>query len=426
MIQEPQNDDCPALEILADVVWPEGALSARQRERLLAHGEICAKCGALLEIFTGLFKLGYSKRRALEGPSEQEQVELLKDIEKAKAEYLSNPDMQREWDRKMSGCLSDSRLIEALEAASASSRNDLEEHLSDCLECRARYKLVRELDRMSLSPRSILVEKTRIPRMRVFMDESGSETPGIYVDSRQPSLCVAGVITTQDGIENIDSVRGQLMSNYSLPETTEIHADPCLRREGDYQSLTTAQAEQLLREFIERNFPNFLFFYAPSMLKPFVREEVRLALPTRGLSQYTAVFAHHLWTIGKYLEHEVGAEFDLAYDENDAVAEDLPRVARVLQEHPNPKVRITNMVGEPIPTKSHLSAGIQLADVIAFYMARHGQIEIPKFDHGEHLDRHKDKILRVHNELLREKNLPWFTGEFCLKIDAKAFTQTRF
>lgn len=421
------NKKCLPMERIADAVWSQGPLSQEERQEILDHASDCEHCAPTLRIFQGLLMFGHSKRRALEGPSEEEEAQFLKSIEKAKAEYLRDPDRKRKLRCAMSGCVSDSQIIDSLKSVTGDSTRAVEQHLGECIDCEARYKLVRELDRMDLSPQSVLATQDATPRMRLFMDESGSETPGRYDDSPQPSLCIAGVITTPEKVEAIDSVRQDLLAEYGLPASTEVHADPCLRCKEEYEALSgSEEAERLLWEFIEINLPNFLFFYAPDMLKPFVREDVRLRLPTQGLSQYTAVFAHQLWITAKYLEYEVGTEFDLVYDENDAVAEDLPRIAKVLTEHPDPKVRITNLVGEPTPCASHESPGIQLADVIAFYMARHHQIEIPKYDHGENLDLHKAKIIRVHDELLAPKSLPWFTGEFCSKIDSTAFTETQF
>lgn len=291
-------------------------------------------------------------------------------------------------------------------------------HVDACRECRMRERLLVTLRQFGLRPSAVLSGEMAL-EWHIFLDESGRSIRS-FENKEHPSLGLAAVITTPDKLAAIDTVRAEVVTQAGLPSATEIHANPCLLGKDAFKELEPAQREELLWNFVDKNRDNYLFFYAPNMLKTLVRRPIQQDLSDRGLSQYTAVFLHLLVVVGKFVEVLLHGEFRVFFDRNDAVMDDLVRVATHLRSHENARLRIKKLRGTPQPLDSARSSAVQLADVIAHYACRKHQLEIPAFDHDPRLNRFSDKIESFYHTLLKPKDLPWLISEIYYNLDLKA------
>ncbi len=298
---------------------------------------------------------------------------------------------------------------------------ELGDHLENCSICRQWYRLVSNLRRFSLMPAMVLDGKAP-SSWHVYIDESGTNSPR-FDDERYPSLTLAAVITTPEKLSAIDEVRAGVVSRAGLDPSTEIHASPCIHNQEAFKGLSAQSREAILWQFVEENRDNYLFFYAPDMLKKMVKKEIREGLAERDLTQYSALFLYLLATVGKFVEHVLHGRFEIFLDRNPAVIADLLRGAEYLRQHKNERLRLNALRGELKALESHESAAVQLADVIAHYAGRYHRIEVQKFDHGDALGRFSEKIETFYRALLRPKDLPWLIPEVYMNLDLKALEQ---
>ncbi len=294
------------------------------------------------------------------------------------------------------------------------------EHLRSCTECGVYRRLVANLEDFGLAPSDTLTTPNDI-LWEAFMDESGTNTP-TYSNVRFPSLTLAAVLTLREKIPAIEGVREGILSKFGLPEDTEIHSSECLHGQGPFHNLSLTSREELLATFIEESHPHYLFSYSPDMLKSMVSKSTQEQLADGGHSQYSILFAYILLVIGKFVELVLLGRLSVYVDRNDAVIEDLRRVAGRLRVHRNSKMRLQRLCGEPEPVESRRSAVIQLADVIAHYACRYHRIEVPKFGHGNGLEKHRTKVEHVYDSLIKPKDLPWFMPEIWMHIDLKSLS----
>src|SRR5207249_3736774 len=102
----------------------------------------------------------------------------------------------------------------------------------------------------------------------VFVDEAGTSA---WAEEVQPVLTLAGVLVDDAQMPDFDKQTSQLLQEFGIGTTTEIHAQPCLVGEGAFSSLEPPQRYTLLKRFAQIGVWHCLGVHYLGMLKPFVK-----------------------------------------------------------------------------------------------------------------------------------------------------------
>lgn len=252
----------------------------------------------------------------------------------------------------------------------------------------------------------------------VYSDESG-QTGRDYEDKAQPVLCQTAGIIESENIPFIENKTKRLLRKYDLPEEEEIHAHPCLLGLRIFQKLEKNQRHELLKEFIQINLEYVYKILNMGMLKSFVIDEVRNNANKSGLDPFMQGYIWLILIIDKHFEHVKKDNYKYFFDATDNYKKQIYKTTQILKAIPQDSLKINCMIGDPKEKNSEDSRVIQLADVVGYYLNRHRQIEIRTFKHRDSLDKHKEKIIEIH-EMVKPKFLKFIGNIITQKIDWKA------
>ena len=252
----------------------------------------------------------------------------------------------------------------------------------------------------------------------VYSDESG-QPGGDYDDVDQPVLCQTAVIVESQNILSIENEAKNLLRQFNLPEETEIHAHPCLLGKEIYKNLEKEQRHFFLREFILICMKHVSLIHYIGILKSFVKQFVRDNAKKAGLDPYMISFMYMILIIDKYFEHILKKKYEYFFDTTFNYRKKIKKSLSFLNKIPQDSLKISCMISDPTEMNSKDSRLIQLADVLGYYLNRHRQIEVGTFKHRESLDKHKEKIVEIH-EIIKPKFLKFIGNIIPQKIDWKA------
>ena len=253
---------------------------------------------------------------------------------------------------------------------------------------------------------------------KVFIDESGTTHFNENTDKTQPVCLISAVIINEQEISRLNEMAEQALVEFGLPSETEIHAIDCINRSGPYSVLSQGEQGKFLKHFISAALPSITAYYYMGMLKPWVKPDYRKKMEKRGVDPYTVNFMFAYVIIDRYFEHILNSSYEVIFDQTHK-KKDILRLTQRLLNSDNPKLRINRLRGLPKQASSKSSRVIQLADVIGYYLNRHRQLEIPKFNHRPALDKHADDIFEVY-QMIEPKLLDWNSNGLYLLIDWKA------
>ena len=157
------------------------------------------------------------------------------------------------------------------------------------------------------------------------------------------------------------------------------------------------------------------------MLKPFVRDEIRVQIAKRGLDAYTTNVVFFNLTLQAACFGKIAARYRYLYDWTDRYRKDIAQILAALKNETNQGLRLWAVEGEPQPEDSKDHRFIQLSDTAAYFLVRQRQIEIRTFKPGDALLKHRDEILEIY-ALLKPKILD-FVSTGMISIDWKALEQ---
>lgn len=236
----------------------------------------------------------------------------------------------------------------------------------------------------------------------VFVDEAGTAA---WAEEDQPVLTLAGVLVDDAQIVPFDAQTSQLLQEFDVAPSNEIHTQPCLSGEGAYSALQPRERYELLKRFAQLGLRHSLGVHYLGMLKPFVREEFREKIDSLGLDAYTSNVLHFNVTLQVACMSKIGlAQYRYLFDRTDKYRRDIRQIIAALKVEPNDRLRIRAIAGDPEPVDSADHRFVQLADVAGYFLTRHRQLEIRTFRPREALLKHRDEILEMY-ELFRPKIL---------------------
>lgn len=251
----------------------------------------------------------------------------------------------------------------------------------------------------------------------VFTDESGSD---IWDDRTQPVFGLYSVIFRDRDISKFERAAERLLIKVGLPPTTEIHCSCCVMRQGPFSHFTKPMTGKFLKRFVRIGMKYCKRVHYLPMNKFLTILETRKKLEIQKLDPFTVLFLFSVLTLDRYFEKKTNSHYRYLFDRNDKHKKGIFAIARKLQNHQNVLMKLHCMIGTPVEVDSAPTRGIQLADVIGYYVGRSEQLRIPKMRKlpifRPELLKHEE-IIRKINRMVESKKLNFYDSKVVSALD---------
>ncbi len=265
----------------------------------------------------------------------------------------------------------------------------------------------------------------------VYIDEAGHTH--YYQDKDQRVLTLAGIITDKDE-SKFDFHTRQLLTEYKLPQDTEVHTTEIFSRKPKppFDKLDNSTQQELVYRFLKEGFEYTDYVHFVSPIKSYVKPHVRIGLEKRNLDLYLYTLFCFAVELDFYFFKTDKGKYRLIFDKNDDFPKRTKKMIEELSKASGSYYSLKKIAGPPEQLDSKCSRFIQLADAACWIYTRYRQFEVKTLKKPENLMKYEEFYKRCYL-LVKDKLLPFLKlyldgifGESPAILDFKEFETRDF